>query len=168
MAYSEVGDLLLGGMTVSLSLDKQKFVDDASDEIDSKLGFFYTLPLVGPGDTALPEHEQKLLKLINNKLASGRIILTLAVPQEQAALHAYGLRLVTEAMNDLMLIANGQVDLTAVRVNIGETVRDNAASVYNHDAESGVDMYENAVMRPGGAYWNPGEVVPSMTRGLGY
>lgn len=169
MAYSEESDLLLGDLMISARFDKKKFVDDAADEINSKLGFIYTLPLAGPGEpsTPLPAHELLLLKGINNKLASGRLILTQAVAAEQQSLHAYGLRLVTEAMNDLMLIANGVVDLTAVKKNLGDAVRDNAPSIHNHDAESAVVMYESAVMRPEGAYWNPGEVVPGMTRALG-
>lgn len=169
MAYSRESDLLLGDLMISPKFDKRSFVDDAADEIDAKLGFIYKLPLAGEGDVELPPHELLLLKQINNKLASGRLILTVATAGEQNALHAYGLRLVTEATNDLMLIANGVVDLTAVRLGVGATeVRDSAPSIHNHDAESGVDMYEGAVMRPGGAYWNPGEVVPGMSRAFGF
>lgn len=154
MAYSLVSDLLLGDLAVSVSVNKQKFIDDAAEEIDSKLGFVYELPL-----SDLPSYQKKLLKLINNKLASGRLILTLAIGGEDTALHAYGLRLVTEATNELMLIANGGVELDATSTATIDTSNDMRPVIHNHDAESAVDIFEASVMRGQSAYWNPGAVV---------
>lgn len=156
MSYSTVGDLLTGDLHISLKIDKQKFIDDAAEEIDSKIGFLYTLPLPF---VSLPKHQQLLLKQINNKLASGRLILTLDIVGEENALHAYGLRLVNEAMGELMLIANGQVDLDAPRlVPADDTYVDKTPAGYNRDAESAVDQFENSFMRGEPSYWTPGEV----------
>lgn len=154
MAYSDTEDLLTGDLLISATVDPAKFVEDAAEEIDSKLGFLYVLPL--PAD--MPLYQQKLLKQINNKLASGRLIMGVAIAGEDNSLHAYGNRLVAEAMNELMLIANGKVDLDApLATPFGE--KSKVPAGFNHDEESAVDMFEAHVMRGQSAYWNPGEVV---------
>lgn len=155
MPYSNADDLLTGDLLISQKVDKGKFVSDAAEEIDSKLGFIYVLPLTG-----LELHETLLLKQINNKLASGRLILTLDIAGEGTVLHAYGLRLITEAMNDLMLLANGAVQLGAPRTPLETGSRPNKTpKVFNHDEESAVDIFESAVMRRGETgTWQPGEV----------
>lgn len=168
--YSTVDDLLTGDILISQKVDKAKFVQEAADEIDSKLGFLYELPLapaqpVPAPQTPVPleEHELLLLKGINNKLASGRLILTLDIAGEQTVLHAYGLRLITEAMNDLMLVANGQVLLSAVRQELSAGRRpDRTPICVNRDEESANDMFEAAVMRRGEtARWQPGSAQPT-------
>lgn len=160
MSYSSEGDLILGDLQIPAAVSKQDFIDSAAEEIDSKIGFLYVLPI--PFND-LPLHQQLLLKQINNKLASGRLILTLDIAGEETSLHAYGLRLITEAMNELMCIANGDVDLTAPRTNPYDSSTDNnkAAAIVNHDAESAVDMFENSFMRGEPSYWNPGS--PTVT-----
>lgn len=170
MPYSTVDDLLIGDLMVSPKLDKNKFIAQAAEEMDAKLGFVYTLPLQAfpvsdpapdPNDwTALPIHQNLLLKGINNKLASGRLILTLAVATEGSTLHAYGLRLVSEATTELLMIANMDIILDAKRLNASTTNPDRTPAVVNHDEESAVDMFES-VMRPGEtSTWQPGSAKP--------
>lgn len=157
MPYSAVSDLLVGDLLISNKVDKAKFVTDAADEIDSKLGFRYKIPLTPiPPATVLPIHQILLLKGINNKLASGRLILTLDITAEDRSLHAYGLRLVTEAMNDLMLIANGDIDLTVDPLLPANEDDSKVPAIKNFDAESGVDAFYNQVMREEPWYWMPG------------
>lgn len=144
---------------VSARVNKQKFVDDAADEIDSKLGFLYaTVPLIVdpalPG--ALPRHERLLLKNINNRLASGRLILTLDIAGEDTTLHAYGWSLVRDSLRELMLVANGEVLLTAPRITA--TKRDERPAVNNHDQESLLLGFEETVMRGRPWYSRPGRV----------
>lgn len=163
MPYSEETDLLLGDLLVSPRLDKNKFIQDAADEIDSKLGFIYTIPLapVAP-ETEIPAHEVLLLKQINNKLASGRLIMTLDIAGEGTTLHAYGLRLVTEAQQELMLIANGFVELSAVRKTIAVALGESKVPrIVNADTESGVDIFYEHAMRGHPSYWRPGDPLTS-------
>jgi hypothetical protein len=122
MAYSDASDLLIGDVIISGSIDKEQFIQGAADEIDSKIGWLYQTPIKVEGDPsadppipALPRHEALLLKGINNKLASGRLIMALDVAGEQTTLHAYGARMVKEAMDELLMIANGDIDLHAPR-----------------------------------------------------
>lgn len=154
MPYSEVADLLIGDLALGPTVDPEKFVIQAGEEMDSKLGYIYELPI---DFDALPTHQQLLLKGINNKLASGRLILSIDLAEEGQHLHAYGLRLVNEATNELLMVANGTALLDATRLDPAQD-RDRVPSVKNRDAESAVDMFENHVLRGEPSYWSPGEV----------
>lgn len=154
MAYSAVGDLLTGDMLISSRIDKQKFVDDAADEIDAKLGWIYETPIEM---ASLPRHQALLLKQINNKFASGRLILTLDIAGEQTTLHAYGLRLIREATDELLLIANGTLDLEADRADVA-AAPDNTIRALNHDEESLLLGFEESVLRGRPWYSRPGKV----------
>ena len=165
MAYSAVGDLLIGDLLISESVDRQKFVDLAAEEIDSKLGWVYELPLHGvgvpPSDTSwqsFPIHQVSLLKSINNRLATGRLILTLDIAGEGTQLHAYGWHLVNEALGDLMVIANGDQDLDAVRSTALITGGDKRPSIKQQDEESLLLGWENTVMRSRPWYTRPGSL----------
>lgn len=171
MPYSEPDALLLGDLILGGGVDKQKFIDQAAEDIDAKLGWIYELPIklalpegeLRPADpdnwTRLPLHEQLLLKGINNKLASGRLILTIDVAGEDSKLQAYGYFLVQEANAELMALANGEIYLSAIRYDPGDQViRDVIPSVKNQDEESLLLGFENTVMR-GCPWWSrPGKV----------
>jgi hypothetical protein len=171
LTYSETDDLLLGDIILGAGLDPQKFVDQAAEDIDAKLGWVYELPLkvlvpegaprpADPDDyTKLPLHEQLLLKGINNKLASGRLILAEAVAGEDNSLNAYGYFLVKEATDELTYLANGEVPLSAVRyVTVEGDVVDKVPTIKNQDEESLLLGFENTVMR-GEPWWSrPGQV----------
>lgn len=146
MAYSVVADLLLGDLVISSDVDPAKFVTDAAEEIDSKIGWIYETPLVLNN---LLRHESLLIKGINNRLASGRLILTLDIAGEGTSLHAYGLRLVTEANGDLLLIANGQLDLSAPKIDNPGKNKNNTPTISSRDAASAVEAFEDRFMRPG-------------------
>jgi hypothetical protein len=158
VAYSEVADLLLGDLILSARVDKQKFINDAAEEMDAKLGFLYKTPVVIPDAEAGNRHQALLLKQINNKLASGRLILTLDIPQEHGTLHAYGLRLVKEATEELLLIANGTVDLAADRAEGGTGIVDRRPEILVYDEESLLLGFENTVLRGVPWYSRPGKV----------
>lgn len=167
MAYSEVGDLLLGDLIIAESVDRQKFVDLAAREINSKLGWIYELPLHPAGTdpvtdtswTSLPAHEADTLRDINNRLASGRLILSLAIGGEEVQLHALGWHYVNSALEDLMVIANGTVDLTAVRIGAdSSSFRDIAPSISQYDDESLLLGFEQGVMKSNPWYTEPGKI----------
>lgn len=161
MAYSKEEDLLLGDMVINPSLDRQKFIDDAADEIDAKLGWLYVLPLtpIAPA-VSLPGYQLLTLKGINNKLASGRLILTLDIAAEGSQLHAYGWQLVREAREELMILANGEAPLAATRIppdpSTGITGADKIPSVKNYDEESLLTAYEYTVHRSEPWWVQPG------------
>lgn len=147
MPYSTVGDLLLGDLVVSVTVDKQKFVDSAEDDINSKLGFRYKVP-IDVDATSFPLHQKLLLKTICNRLATGKLILTLDIAEEGTALHAYGLHLLREANADLLLIANGEVDLRGAEPTEGGAGRQTNRQplVLNRDDRSAVSAFEEMFM----------------------
>lgn len=156
--YSEESDLLVGDMMFGPSTSKQKYIDGAADDMNAKIGYIYSLPLAPVSPlTALPEYEQLLLKSINNKLASGRLIMDMAIGGEQQTLHAYAKRLVDEANQELMCIANGDVELSAERrATDAVVIAKNTPGIRNVDEESLVLGFENTVMRGRPWYSRPG------------
>lgn len=149
MAYCEVNDLLVrdNGMMFSPTFDFVRFINSASEEMDGMLGEIYSLPLASAagGWKTLPVYQQLLLKQINIKLASGRILLTLQASGDTRSLHAYGQRLLDEAMAMLMPLINGTVRLdTPARDAVALQT---SPVIQNHDSRSLVDIFENVVHR---------------------
>ena len=149
MAYCEVNDLLVkdNGMMFSPTFDFMKFIVSASEEMDGMMGEIYDLPLAGSsgGWTTLPLYQKLLLKQINVKLASGRILLTLNASGDTRALHVYGAKLIDEALAMLLPIINGDVVLDIPGKN--NEVRANYPVIAHHDQESLVDSWEKLVHR---------------------
>lgn len=143
--YSGKSDLLIGDTTIGGGLDAQKFVQDATDEINSRIGAIYTLPL-----GATPEHITLTLKRCANLIASGRLLLAVGAGGEDLALHAYGESLVREGQAILDAIANGQIELGVDKVPT--QTEGNAPSIINQDSASGVEAfydYVNGLSDPG-------------------
>lgn len=169
MTYSKADDLLIGDLILPKNVNRDKVVQDAADEIDAKLGWIYKTPLAPcevpagfpeqePEFKHLPRHEQLLLKSINNRLASGRLILSLDTAGQQTTLHAYGYRLQKDALDELHLIANGSVEMTACRAEGVEGGEDRVPSIIHHDEESLLLGFEETVMRGVPWYTRPGKV----------
>jgi hypothetical protein len=168
--YCATEDLLIQpDMILPVSLEKSRFIEFASSDMDAKLGYIYVTPI---NLSALPQNQAKLLRSICAKLASGRLIMAAAMTSQDSAVHQYALFLVRQAETDLMSIANGQVDLTAPLVDFrGSPIEggishpqdvDPYARVptgWNPDRSSMVNAFEETVMDgSGGApIWRPSE-----------
>lgn len=148
-AYSTVDDLLLGDIPISSKVDKEKFVDAAAEEIDSRIGHIYALPLTG-----LASHSQLLLKRINNHLATGRLILAVDAGGDDA-LHAYGLSLINGALGELAAIANGMIDLVGAD-RVPGTAELTGPAIVNADAYSATEAFEQFAFNGQLATWRPG------------
>lgn len=148
MAYSTEGDMLLGDIAIPSYLSKAKYVNDAADEMDSKIGFVYETP-VALGSLKRPA--QLLLKRLNNFLATGRFILAMDMSGEDNNLHAYGKSLVDEATLALTAIATGEIPLEGAPKADGTANESNATAKilhYNKDTESNVDAYYDRIANP--------------------
>jgi hypothetical protein len=181
--YCEVDDLLIGQIKTRMppTVSPEDFIEHASHEIDSKLGFIYVVPFVDPAtvtpvpdpDTRMPAHQWHLIKDIAIKLASGRIIMAVTGHTENNAVHAYGYHLVRDAEITLMAIANGEVRLSVARVDSegnplepAPNPQDTDPLAYipgasNDDAVSAVKAFEQNYMTPSGwpfevETWYPG------------
>lgn len=147
--------MLTGGLTFPRTLDPEKYVQDATDEIDSAIGARYVTPVDVDDNSPVARHSRLLLKRINNWLASGRMILAVATPTEHSQVHAYGRSLIRDALAALELIRTGQVDLEGAQPAEGATQGDPMPTTINSDAVSAVDSFEQRFMGPG----VPGEVL---------
>ena len=160
MAYSATTDLLTGDLPLPSYVSPQKFVDDAADEIDSKIGFLYATPV----DINAPEivdPVKKLLKRLNNFLASGRLIMMLTQSEEDTRLHAYGYSLVVDAQAALDQIASGELVVGLPPADGAPTDVATAPLIYNQDSESQVEAFYDRIANPYYAF--PGVYVPRNT-----
>jgi hypothetical protein len=112
--YCTPADINLGNLMYA-DEGLEAYINEAADEIDGKLGWLYQTPI---DMDIVPRHEAKMLKTICRKIATGRAISTLAIPAENGAQHAYGLRLLQEGLDELHMIAGGDVPLSAPRTDL--------------------------------------------------
>lgn len=159
--YSEVADLLLGEMRQPDNTKLDKYVQDAADEIDSKLGMIYVTPVV-IADTTTHRATILLLKRINNWLASGRVVLAVAAPSEQQYLHAYGRSLVEQASEALNALASGNSPLPGATPLDPEDLMTTGPVVNNLDTQSNVESFYNFFSDPCQSPYpyNPGVIYP--------
>ena len=146
MAYCTVADLLIGDIPTSAALDPVKYVNDAADEIDSKIGFVYETPI----PNTVPRPVVLLLKRLNSHLASGRLILAATISVEDVRLNAYGQSLVDEVELALQKIVGGELLLAGADINTDIPQAEQTPSVLyaNKDAESAVDAFYDRVVNP--------------------
>jgi hypothetical protein len=144
--YCATTDLLTGDVPLSSrpNLDPVKFVADAADEIDSKIGFRYHTP-IDTGDGSLPRPVSLLLKRLNAHLASGRLIMASTINSQGTETHAYGVYLVREASRTINMIAEGELLLEGVELASGVSVNNPAkVLISNLDAVSQVEAFYGA------------------------
>jgi hypothetical protein len=139
-----------GNIPLPSYIDKQKFVNDAADEIDSKIGFLYQTPIDVTDDPSNPvvRPARLLLKRLNAILATGRMILAIDSSGEDDKLHAYGWSLVREATAAINNIADGDTPLDGA-VLVDPTANSaKAAMIFNVDAESNVEAFYDRIANP--------------------
>lgn len=145
--YAELEDLLIGDVPTPAYVNPQKFLNDAADEIDSKIGFRYDTPLDVQPTSSLARPARLLIKRLTAHLASGRLLLSVDTSGEETTIHAYGLYLIQECEAALAMIANGQVTLEGATPIEGATSV--AGPIYsNIDAESAVEAFYDRVANP--------------------
>lgn len=152
--YCETADLLLGNVPVPATAGK--YVQDAADEMDSRLGLLYVTPIVLDESDPRTRPAALLLKRINSWLASGRLIMALDAGGEDDQLHKYAERLVSEALLALKMIVEREIVLPGAEpVNPVEdsgltgplaTWGDDASVVEAYDSTFG-NQASNAIQR---------------------
>lgn len=159
MAYCTTVDLLIGDIPTSAELDPTKYVNDAADEIDSKIGFVYETPI----PNTVPRPVTLLLKRLNSHLASGRLILAATIAAEDKRLNAYGQSLVDEVQLTLQAIVNGDLPLAGADLNADIPRFEGTSRVLlgNVDAESSVEAFYSRVANPNYFFvWPEGRTRP--------
>lgn len=146
-AYSGEEDLLIGDLRVNPRFDLEKVLLDVGEEIDAAIGYIYVTPIDMTEAGPVARHSRLLLKKISNYLASGRIILALAIGGEDTTLNAYGLSLVNEAKRDLSGVASGTTVLVGATLQDTTDTRSTGPIIRNEDEFSGVQTFYDEVMR---------------------
>lgn len=156
--YSLSTDLLNGNIPIPTYLDKEKYVQDAADEIDSKIGHLYNTPIDISEGSPVPRWTRLLLKRINNHLATGRLLMAADAGGEDDRLHAYGWSLVQEATEALKRIAAGEIRLDGAAGPPNQSAPAISSIILlNTDPESNVEAFYDRVLNPnyvirGGTY----------------
>lgn len=146
--YCNPGDLLKGDIPYPTRYGNgQQMIDLTAEQIDSMIGHIYVTPASITVPPAANRPSQLLLKHINILLASGRIITDMAAGGEDADLHAYGERLVQEALDYLKKIQNGEIVLTGA-TRLPSATAPSAPTISNEDAVSLVEDFYTQ-FRPG-------------------
>lgn len=140
-------DLLTGNIPTPAYLNIQKFVDDAGDEIDSKVGFLYSTPLDVADTSAMVRPARLLIKRLNVFLATGRLLLAADAGGEENQIHAYGVSLLREANAALDAIASGAIVLDGAAQVPGSSVA-TVPVINNKDPESNVDAFYDRIANP--------------------
>lgn len=153
MAYCEIVDLLIGDLPTSVALSPQKYVDDAADEIDSKIGFVYETPIPVETTDPTPRPVVLLLKRLNAHLATGRMVLAATLISEDKQLNAYGLSLVADCELTIAQIAAGQLILDGVTPGgLTSFPAAHVPLISNVDSESNVNAFYDRVSNPNYSY----------------
>jgi hypothetical protein len=140
-SYCETEDLLLGNVPIPTTA--AKYVQDAADEMDSRLGLRYVTPVILDGNVPAQRPGVLLLKRINTWLASGRLLMALDAAGEDDQVHQYADRLVREAMAALKMIEDGEILLPGAEpVNPTESRTTGPVASWGDDA-SPVEEYDN-------------------------
>lgn len=148
-AYCVVGDLLVGKVPLPAYIDPQKYVDDAADEIDTHICQLYLTRVDVTDPTTTSRVAKLFLKRINAHLASGRLLLSVAAPEEQRQLHAYAASLVAESLEALEGVESGEYLLEGALPADGLTeVPQSMPMISNLDEESQVEAFYDRIANP--------------------
>lgn len=153
---------MLTGNIPAVGTMPQKYVNDATDEIDSVLGVLYKTPInmaptpedTPPGVGTVTRPSRLLIKRVSNFLASGRFMLATSAGGEDDQLHSYALYLVTSALATLEKIASGEIKLDGAELS-GDPDEEGRYGplISNVDSESNVEaFYDRIYMAPAWQY----------------
>lgn len=138
-AYCTEDDLLTGKMPLPPSINAQQRIRDAADEINSKIGFVYQIPVVFEPNS--PAVGALLLKRANAHLASGRIIMAMDAGGQNNSLHRYGSYLIRQAELIIDGIVNGTTPLEGAPPAGGWVDTQRGPLISNVDKESKVEGF---------------------------
>lgn len=151
-AYSTTDDLLIGDVQLPVGNDGTKYVNQAADEIDSRLGFIYATPFNLATGSTLSRPAQLLVKQLSIHISSGRAMMDLSTSGENGMPNPYGKYLLDQAEAMLALIVEGRVILDgAAPANPGDggtTEFSSRVLIHNADPYSMVEAFYDWGRRP--------------------
>jgi hypothetical protein len=158
VAYSQVSDMLTGDIPLASGSDASRYVEDATDEIDSRIGHIYSTPLDLTEPSPVSRPARLLIKRVANFLATGRFLMAVNATNQRLEVNAYAERLIREASEALDMIASGAIILDGAPTEDGGELAASVPLINNLDAESNVEaFYDRIAMDPSpvGVYVHP-------------
>lgn len=146
--YCDVKDLLIGDLSLPPSISPAKYIESTADEMDAKIGNVYKVPvIINPEQLIAYKGTIALLRSINARLASGRILMAAASFMELTSVHAYARNLVDSALSDLSDISSKSYILQGAPLNDNPTDGGSftGSAIYNLDPVSAVDAFYGMV-----------------------
>lgn len=137
MAYCLTSDLLKGDLPLPAHIGAgQGYIDTAADEMDTVLGQLYVTPIV-LDDIPANRPSQLWLKTCCKFIASGRLILDLALSAEDDNLNAYGLSMLNQGLEMLKAIQSGAASITgATPLDPNAGAYQTGPMIFNEDSKS--------------------------------
>lgn len=130
-----------GDIRVPSYTSREQYIQNAAEEIEIALGHLYVTPFT-ISDIPANRPTIKFLKKVNWLLASGRFILDVAAAGEQDNLHAYGKRMLDEAMVMLADAVSGKITLDGMTpIPRTDDTDWRGPHIHNEDAESLVESF---------------------------
>jgi phage gp36-like protein len=146
--YSSTDDLLTGQVPVPQAIDPAKYVSDATDEVDSVIGFRYLTPLDLSNTSPIARPARLLIKRIANFIATGRLLMAAAIAGEDRQLQAYAASLLEQGLYCLKEIAEGDITLPGAPTSPDSPVTQTGVLLFNEDAESNVSAFYDRITNP--------------------
>lgn len=146
--YCDESDLHVSNLRVDDG-DVRKYIESASDEMDSHLSKIYVTPLpYSTTDSSQLRATSLILKQICSELASGRLVLGAAGSKQDSQVHAYGRWLVERALGRLEEIVSGEVVLEGTGVIPVEGNGVPVGPLVSNTFDSQVDAFYNKQRSP--------------------
>lgn len=152
MAYCDVTDLFIGDTRLDeTTTPPQAFVNSAGDEIDAAIGYAYITP-IAPDDNSQNRPTILLLKLLNQYIATGRILITTGRVGEDGKLDALGQYYLTMGLQRLQMIVDGKIDLIGAIHTAGSNNM-KGPQLTNSEPQSLVDMFYSEMNPSNPGFW---------------
>lgn len=166
--YSDIDDLILGELAKPDNEFCNKYIQDAADEIDSKLGFIYVTPIAISLTDPAVRAGALLIKRISIFLSSGRLVLANAASREEQYLNAYGASLVNDATKALDALASGTMPLPGATLLDSADKGTSGPIIANVDTQSNVESFYTFASDPSPSRFYPdpytaGQIFPGRT-----
>lgn len=149
--YNATSDLLIGDVQLPQGNDGTKYVSQAADEIDSRLGFTYATPFDVSDSSTMSNAARLMIKMLSIHISSGRAMMDLGTSGENNLPNPYGKYLLDQAEAILLLLVEGRIVLDGAQpVNGGpdNTEFSSRVLISNVDPYSMVEAFYGWAAKP--------------------
>jgi hypothetical protein len=145
---------MLGNIPLPAYIAVADYIKVADEEFDSQIGYVYETPLDVSENGPMSRPARLLINRISKLLATARILMAIAAPDEKNAVNAYAWQLLREAKAALGNIVNGEFELEGAllvrRPAVDQPTK--GPIISNVDSESNVEAFYDRIANPNYTY----------------